>query len=83
MSLSLVKRSTHVKPSLFSFLASDFQTFKNMGPKKEFKAKPTAKSEKNKPKGGNAKKEQRAKAKEKEAVRSWNDQFSDFALSVF
>jgi hypothetical protein len=41
-----------------------------MPPKKEeFKPKPSAKSEKNKPKGGKAKDEQRAKAKAKEEAK--------------
>ena len=34
-----------------------------MAPKKEFKPKPSSKSEMNKPKGGKAKKEERAKKK--------------------
>ncbi len=34
-----------------------------MAPKEEYKAKPSSKSEKNKPKGGKAKDEQRAKKK--------------------
>lgn len=37
--------------------------------KKEFVAKPSSKAEKNKPKGGKAKDEQRAKQKEKEAAK--------------
>ena len=37
--------------------------FKTMAPKEEYKAKPNSKAEMNKPKGGKAKAEQRAKKK--------------------
>lgn len=40
-----------------------------MAPKDEFKAKPSSKSELNKPKGGKAKDEARAKAAEKKAAK--------------
>lgn len=41
-----------------------------MAPKKEFEPKPSSKAEKNKPKGGKAKDEKRAKDKEKQAAKT-------------
>lgn len=41
-----------------------------MPPKAEFKPKPSAKSEKNKPKGGHAKEEKRAAEKAKKAAKA-------------
>jgi hypothetical protein len=41
-----------------------------MPPKAEFKPKPSAKSEKNKPKGGHAKDEKRAAEKAKKAAKA-------------
>jgi hypothetical protein len=64
--------------SVFVFFVSDFRNTvitlyqhpHDIMDKKEYKAKPNSKSEKNKPKGGAAKEEQRAKMKAKKEAKA-------------